>query len=489
MVFENIIESIGNKNNIGIKNLRQGRIYTNNKKKTNQKVIEGMDSANIISGTSDREFKSKDKPTKPWSSDGPYAPADGGSIYRKAGPRQETPETDANGNEVAGGETQYTYKKIRNYRGKFDKMRAIEFKSLTKALKKFNSSRDAYGSDYRKVGISYNSMQDNVRNCKSTCLSDASTKKYAAQDANKEFDDKKYLAFCEAGCHFKGPTLVNTCKDTWKGLKEKQKGNNGNTYAAGAQCDAFHPVCNKNKNMVMRGQYENTILNFKDLRGVSVKNGCCSCGSGSGGTPSYEYDSIKHKSCESLKQHVCGSAGTECGDNSSDWLNVCKNPTFKNPTDGQGKTNQALQSELKKSYDKVVDSNNIMKNKAEFLFSKLNVYDKQLQKLNSEKNNEDDTFQLIMEKYNKTKQELDTHKGVTAMVQKNKEGNPNVNSSLIKEAEAEDRSRMSKDWTRDIMVKESELKRKAEEMQFWMWSVLAIVVGWATIINFRKKTA
>ena len=39
------------------------------------------------------------------------------------------------------------------------------------------------------------------------------------------------------------------------------------------------------------------------------------------------------------------------------------------------------------------------------------------------------------------------------------------------------------------MVEESKLRRRSEEVHFWMWSILAIVVGWATIINFKKKVA
>ena len=28
---------------------------------------------------------------------------------------------------------------------------------------------------------------------------------------------KMYQKFCQAGCTFNGPTLINSCKDTWKG--------------------------------------------------------------------------------------------------------------------------------------------------------------------------------------------------------------------------------------------------------------------------------
>jgi len=269
-------------------------------------------------------------------------------------------------------------------------------------------------------------------------------------------------------------------------IKTKQKGNNGNTYNVGAQCSAFHPVCNKNTNRVMRGQYKNNILNFKDLRGVKAKNGCCACGAGSGGTPSYGYpdpadpNSIKHKTCQSLKLQACGDG--DCGNESSSgtFMDACTNPPI--PTGGT--ENSQLQKQLKQYYDKVVESNSIMKTKAEFLFSKLNLYEKQLQKLNSERNNEDETFQQIMDNYNKTRKELEKMNGMVPNTNTNT--NPNETYTDMMEAQ---KIRMGKDWTRNVMVKESELRRKSEEMQFWMWTVLAIVVGWATIINFRKKTS
>ena len=67
MGFENIQESISNKNNNGIKNLRQGLVYNRNKNKTKKNVIEGFKEGIDVS-----KYKASGKPTKPWLSSGPY---------------------------------------------------------------------------------------------------------------------------------------------------------------------------------------------------------------------------------------------------------------------------------------------------------------------------------------------------------------------------------------------------------------------------------
>ena len=89
-----------------------------------------------------------------------------------------------------------------------------------------------------------------------------------------------FKKFCDAGCTFNGPQLVNSCKDTWKGLKNKETDRTGNSYSAGATCAAFHPTCDKNNNMIMRNQHNSELLNYKDINGTLLKNGCCSCGGG-----------------------------------------------------------------------------------------------------------------------------------------------------------------------------------------------------------------
>ena len=61
MGFESIQESITNKNNNGIKNLRQGLVYNRNKRKNKANVIEGFKEGNQ---SSINKYKSSDKPTK-----------------------------------------------------------------------------------------------------------------------------------------------------------------------------------------------------------------------------------------------------------------------------------------------------------------------------------------------------------------------------------------------------------------------------------------
>ena len=124
-----------------------------------------------------------------------------------------------------------------------------------------------------------------------------------------------------------------------------------------------------------------------------------------------------------------------------------------------------------------------MRDRGEFLFNKINTYDKQLNSLNNEKNNEEETYDEIISNYKKSRKELKKMYGIDETVAAGANENPTELYSKI----MENKLKMSKDWTRDVMVEESKLRRQSEEMKFWMWSILAIVVGWATIINFRKR--
>tara|TARA_B100001142_G_scaffold56212_1_gene54815 strand:- start:517 stop:1959 length:1443 start_codon:yes stop_codon:yes gene_type:complete len=480
MVFENIQESITNKNNTGIKNLRQGLVYNRNRKRTQLNVIEGfkegVDQATI------KKFKSDDPPTKPWLSSGPYD--DGSGIMRKVGDTKQRIKLDDNGTPTTNPPSFENYKdEVRNYKGTFDDMRAKEYAQFDGALKKFNAAKEKYKTEYDVVATNYTGIQQNIVKCLSNCNDDVENIKIKTNGMEADEYKDMYKKFCKAGCTFNGPQLVNSCKDTWKGLKNKETDRTGNSYSAGATCAAFHPTCDKNNNMIMRNQHNSELLNYKDINGTLLKNGCCSCGGGAGGIPMAVEKSIFHKSCDSLKLHACGSDGSKCGNSASPFMAACKTPPM--PPAGSSVSNTQLRDRLKKAYQKVVTNNNIMKDRGEFLFNKINTYDKQLNKLKNEKNNEEETYDQIISNYKKTRKDLSKMYGVADSVADGQNTDPNELYSLIQEQKL----KMSKDWSRDVMVEESKLRRRSEEMHFWMWSILAIVVGWATIINFKKKVA
>lgn len=479
MVFENIGESITNKNNTGIKNLRQGLVYNRNRKRTKLNVIEGfkegVDQATI------GKYKSKKSPTKPWLSSGPYD--NGGSIMREVGDTKQRIMLKDDGTSYDPAKYEEYKDEVRNYKGRFDEMRAKEFAQYEGALKKFNEAKEKYKAEYDTVDTNYTSISDNIITCKSNCTNEAE-KKGATNGMTADAYKTMFKKFCDAGCTFNGPQLVNSCKDTWKGLKNKETDTTGNSYSPGATCAAFHPTCDKNNNMIMRGQHSSELLNYKDINGTLLKDGCCSCGAGAGGIPTVFEDSdggIFHKSCDSLKLQAC-AGDNSCGTSSSDFMNICKTPPIP-PASDNSVSNRQLKERLKKAYQNVVTNNSIMKDRGEFLLNKINTYDKQLNNLKNEKNNEEETYDEIISNYKKTRKELQSMYGVANTVSNGENENPNELYSKI----MENKLKMSKDWSRDVMVEESKLRRRSEEMKFWMWSILAIVVGWATIINFRKK--
>ena len=373
------------------------------------------------------------------------------------------------------------YDEVRNYKGTFDEMRAKELAKFSGALDKFNQAKLSYKGEYDKVATNYQGIENAINKCKANCANDSKTKGESGK-MGAEDHQKMWKTFCQAGCTFKGPQLVNSCTDTWQGLKTESNAG-GNNYSKGAQCSAFHDICDKNNNRVSRNQHDNEVLQYKDIKNKKLKDACCGCGGGAGGIPKYSYDDIFHKSCESLKLHACDGSSHKCGNSVSTLMNVCGNPVFKESEQSQSIT--SMQQKLKTAYDKVVQNNNIMRDRGKFLFDQINTYDKQINKLNNEKNNEEETYDQIISNYIKTNNKLKDMYGISAAVADGANNNPNTNYSDI----MAQKEKMSKDWSRDVMVEESKLRRRSEEMKFWMWSLLAIVVGWATIINFRKKVA
>ena len=481
MGFESVEESISNKNNNGIKNLRQGLVYNRNKKKTKRNVIEGfkegVDSATLS------KYKSSDKPTKPWLTSGPY-PGDvsGNPIHRYYGDKKQRLILDDEGN--ATNQYQDYRDSFPNYKGRFDDMRAKEFAQFEGALKKFNSAKKKYEAEYDNVATAHTGIEDNIRSCRGLCNQRA--EELTGETINgmdRSAYQDKFKKFCQAGCSFKGPQFTNSCKDSWKGLKTAQQTENGNSYSVGASCSAFHDICDKNNNRISRGEHDNEVLNYKDTKGNKLKDTCCSCGGGSGGPPKYEIDGIHHKSCNSLKLHLCGKTGNECGDAPNELMSICNTPPM--PSTGSGTSHLTLKQNLKTAYDNVVTNNNTMRDRGQFLFNKINKYDKQLKSLNNEKNNEEETYDEIISNYKDTREKLYQMYGITNLNENNGSTDPNIGYTEL----MDQKLKMTKDWSSDVMVEESKLRRRSEEMQFWMWSILAIVVGWATIINFRKKVA
>ena len=144
-------------------------------------------------------------------------------------------------------------------------------------------------------------------------------------------------------------------------------------------------------------------------------------------------EGIFHKSCDSLKLHACFDANGNnvCGNSASEFVNKCKGPPM--PQTGNSASNSTLKQNLKKAYDKVVANNNIMKDRGEFLLNKINKYDKQLNSLNNEKNNEEETYDQIISNYSKTRKELQKMYGVNTSVSSGENNNPNTNYSKIME--------------------------------------------------------
>ena len=188
-----------------------------------------------------------------------------------------------------------------------------------------------------------------------------------------------------------------------------------------------------------------------DSQSTTLGEGCCECGGGGGGKPSAYINGIEVKSCNDLDKAFGGNAGDGTA---SAFKSECVNAGSNVSSFNAGNN-----ANFHQKYAEVKGKNNAAMNEANKLKKKINTLIQARDKLRgtiaSEEDSLDNNLKLFEEKY----------------------------------AELSSYGEDGKDYTSIALHETTMNKKKSEELKFYMWSVLAIVLIITVISNFKKKPA
>ena len=155
-----------------------------------------------------------------------------------------------------------------------------ELQVLQQLEQEYNRKLSAYSTNYKTFMGEYQKGVEDVKKCKANCIT--SIPRSGAWSYKRQA--------CNAGCDLKGP-FVQKCEDTF--LKSRVGSQDCNSATKGRCLDG----------QVVLGQ-EGTVTssNYADSNNVTIKDGCCDCGGGSGGPPSTMMRGKKITKCEQIPE-------------------------------------------------------------------------------------------------------------------------------------------------------------------------------------------
>lgn len=316
---------------------------------------------------------------------------------------------------------------------KLEDMDKKEKKHLTNMEDRYNKLVSDYADSYKSFLMEHETLKQDVFKCKSKCLEihNSSTQDYA----------NKRLA-CQAGCDIKGPYLTS-CADTYKGLnsdttKQCAELTNG-------KCGNFGVTLGYNDYV--------TSQDNVDKYGKTLKDGCCVCGGGTGGKPKGIINKTEVSNCNNLAT-AFGVAEGSAPDMA--YRNACKQADIANPSE---------HANFYKKFAAIEDKNNKVTTEAENLYKDIDKLHEVKNQLETGIFNEEQQLRQNLNRFEDNYSVLMQLGGRDPVTGKPKSQNPTF---LAQE-------------------KEKKLQQKSEEMKFYFWSILALVLAVSTMVNFNRR--
>ena len=163
---------------------------------------------------------------------------------------------------------------------KLDDTNRKEVEKLKSLEGQFNEKLSAYSTAYKTFMENYYNAVNQVKNCKSKCLTN-----YPIGSSAWSYNRQA----CQAGCDLKGP-YVQKCQDTF--TRSRINGQDCNSITRGK--------CNYG-NVILGRDWIVKSSQYADSNNVSIKDGCCDCGGGAGGPPSLEMRGKKITQCNQIR--------------------------------------------------------------------------------------------------------------------------------------------------------------------------------------------
>jgi len=299
-----------------------------------------------------------------------------------------------------------------------------EKKVLTDISNNYNKLVSDYATAYQGYLQEHLRLTQSVENCRTKC---AETHNQGPGYGNKQ-------RACIAGCSLKGVQVLK-CKNTYKGLSSDSSKKCKDVAADHCDDGSINPGSSSQK-------YVNSADN-SDSGSITISQGCCMCGGGSGGKPTAYINGTTIRKCDEIGKAMndnemiqhCKSAGTGVTG-----FSASANANFVNKYSNIKSKNQDVMNEAKKLKEKI---------------GKLTTTrDKLRGTIASEEDSLEKNLKEFEEKYSK--------------LQEYGEG--------------------GKDWTSIAQYHTTLNKKNSEELKFYMWSVLAIVLIMTVVSNFKKRS-
>lgn len=163
---------------------------------------------------------------------------------------------------------------------KLDATNRKEIEMLRGMEGEFNEKLSAYSTAYRTFMQNYYKAVDQVKNCKSKCLTN-----YPIGSSAWSYNRQA----CQAGCELKGP-YVQKCQDTFT-----------RSRINGQDCKAITGGKCHGGNVDLGRDWIVKSSQYADSNNTSIKDGCCECGGGAGGPPSLEMRGKKITQCSQIR--------------------------------------------------------------------------------------------------------------------------------------------------------------------------------------------
>ena len=306
-----------------------------------------------------------------------------------------------------------------------------ELKYLNDLETNFQRQLAKYSTNYKTFMSAYNDGIKSVRDCKTNC-----TAKYPRSTPN--YAEK--VEACKAGCDLKGP-YVQKCKNSYK-TNYKQE-----------DCDTVtNKICQDGN--VLPGKasiVDNTdTQGYADSAGTSIRDGCCDCGGGYGGPPTWEKNGKVIKECSQIADAM-GYKGNEGG-----WaITACNQARVDN---------SVKNSTLYEDYGQLTKENEGLITTAQTIFEKIQELKKAREDINGNPNIDGDDG-MMGDLDVKLDRQLTQYGTIFADIKK---------------------IRSSKDRTIDGQLEDAISKENSSSLQFLIWSGLAILTILLVLQRMRK---
>jgi hypothetical protein len=306
-------------------------------------------------------------------------------------------------------------------------MKLKEEKALEKIETEYDKTISAYSQAYKDYLLEHARLTEGVANCRTQCMENFPT-------SDGDYVNKRKA--CIAGCQLKG-VQIQKCKNSYKGLSTDTSKKCHHLVTDHCNDGSVNPGAKSSK--FVRSQ--TNADNFK----TTLLAGCCECGGGISGKPKGLINNQEVKNCDEVVNKLGGGPS---------YKGICINA-------GNGATgfDANANKNFVNRYSDVKSKNDAAMNQMKKLGKKINLLTKARDKLKGTIASEEDLLDQNLKKFEEK----------YAMLQSYGEG--------------------GKDYTSIAQYESSSKKKASEELKFYMWSVLAIVLIITVVSNFKKKSA